>query len=117
MSTASRRSIRLNTAWPAGAKRATAGHHSARFDAVDGGNYRIAGTVAIDDSPDIPVSRRVRLFHRLSGRMVRETWSAPVSGAYEFRNLRSQLYLVVSHDHTGVYNAAVKDSITPEPQT
>lgn len=116
MSTAARRSVRLNTSWPAGPRRATVARRSSLYDAADGGHYRIAGTVAIDDNPDIPVSRRTRLYHQQSGRLVREMWSAAGTGAYEFRDLRLQQYFVVAHDHTNYYNAAIKDTITPELQ-
>lgn len=101
--------------WPTTPQGTVVATKTLTYDPFDGGNFRIAGTVAIDDSPDIPVRRRVRLFHKLSGRLVRETWSAE-DGSYEFRDIANDTYLVVAHDHTLQYNAAVKDSITPELQ-
>lgn len=74
----------------------------------------ISGTVAIDDSPDIPVQRRVRLFDRLTGRFVREAWSDAATGAYTFTRLEIRAYFVVAFDHTGTHNAVIKDSIFPE---
>lgn len=80
-----------------------------------GGNGRIAGTVKVDSSPDYPVWRRVRLFDRRDNRLVRETWSDPVTGAYVFEYINpARLYVVVSYDHTGVYSAEALDSMTPE---
>ena len=80
-----------------------------------GGNGRIAGTVKIDSSPDYPVWRRVRLFDRRDNRLVRETWSDPVTGAYAFEYINpTRQYVVVAYDHSGVYNAEVLDALTPE---
>ena len=74
--------------------------------------YRVelfdAGTVTL-------VRRRVRLFHRQSGRLVRETWSDAATGAFEFRNLKAQDYLVVADDHTRYYNAVTADAVVPVP--
>lgn len=81
-----------------------------RHDAEDGGAYRVAGTVAIDGSPVTPVSRRVRLFHRLSGRLVRETWSA-ADGTFAFERIKAGEYLVVTDDHTRTYNAVAADAV------
>lgn len=80
-----------------------------------GGAGRIAGTVKVDSTPDYPVWRRVRLFERRDNRLVRETWSNPVTGAYGFDYINpARLYVVVSYDHTGVYNAEILDAVTPE---
>jgi len=111
--TANHSSVRLAPAWPVGARGAIVNTQLLRFDVVDGGNYRITGTVAIDGNPDIPVYRRVRLYHELSGRLVRETWSNPITGAYAFYDLKNQTYFAISHDHTRVDNAAVADFLTP----
>lgn len=83
-------------------------------DEADSGSLRIAGTVAIDDTPDIPVRRRVRLHDKPTGRVVRETWSDAVTGAYTFDKLRDGLYYVTAFDHTGNHNAVIKDSIRPQ---
>ena len=80
-----------------------------------GGDGYIAGTVAVDSTPDYPVWRRVRLLNKRDGRIVRETWSDPVTGAYRFEYISRALeFIVIAHDHTGVYNAEVRDSITPK---
>lgn len=105
---------RLIPGWPTFSKFQRAG--TARYDAVFGGAMRIAGTVAIDDSPDIPVSRVVRLFDKQSGVLVRQTISGP-DGSYQFERLTDRKYFLVAHDHTLEYNAAIKDEITPEPMT
>ena len=80
-----------------------------------GGAGRIAGTVKVDSTPDYPVWRRVRLFDRRDNRLVRETWSNPVTGAYSFDYINpARLYVVIAYDHTGIFNAEIRDSVTPE---
>lgn len=84
---------------------------------LDSGPLAIGGTVAIKDSPtNIPVPRRVRLHDQPTGRLVRETWSAP-NGVYLFPRIADGLYYVVAFDHTLVENAAIKDRITPQVPT
>ena len=81
-----------------------------------GGNGRLAGTVNVDSSPDYPVWRRVRLFDKRDNRLVREVWSDPATGAYSFDYINAaRQYVVISYDHTGVYNAEVLDALVPEP--
>lgn len=84
-------------------------------DAVHGGEHRVFGTVVIDDSPDIPVQRRVRLFIKQNAQMIREVWSDPVTGAYAFNHVKNQQYFVIAHDYLNVYDAVAHDNITPEP--
>ena len=81
-----------------------------------GGDGRIAGTVKVDSTPDFPLWRRVRLFVKRDGRLVREQWSDPVTGAYAFEYINRALqYVVIAHDHTGVYQAVVSDTPTVDP--
>lgn len=80
-----------------------------------GGAGRIAGTVRVDSTPDYPVRRRVRLFDRRDNRLVRETWSSPETGAYAFEHINpARTYVVIAYDHTGVFNAEIRDNVTPE---
>lgn len=81
-----------------------------------GGNGRIHGDVKKVGSPDSPVWRRVRLFARRDGRLVREQWSDPVTGAYSFEYVNPSLeYTLVAYDHTGVYQAVISDNPTIDP--
>ena len=81
-----------------------------------GGTGRIAGSVKIDSTPDYPAWRRVRLFDKRDNRLVREVWSDPATGAYAFEYINpARQYVVIAYDHTGVYNAEIRDAITPEP--
>lgn len=80
-----------------------------------GGAGRIAGTVKVDSTPDYAVWRRVRLFDRRNNALVRESWSNPVTGAYSFEGINpARTYVVIAYDHTGVFNAEIRDSVTPE---
>lgn len=106
---------RLGTAWPAGPLVHRLAGGACRVDSEDGGTLRIAGDVGIDAGTVTLVRRRVRLFHRQSGRLVRETWSDAATGAFEFRNLKAQDYLVVADDHTRYYNAVTADAVVPVP--
>lgn len=83
-----------------------------RFDAIDGGDKTISGTVYLKGPPQVVAARRVRLHERLTGRPVRETWSRPADGFYEFTKIRAGIYYVVAFDHTDTYNAVVKDKVT-----
>lgn len=83
------------------------------LDVFDGGGGRISDQVTSDG---VPVSRRVRLIDRRSGRLIRETWSDPVSGAYAFERIATDRhYLVYALDHTGQHNAVIVDSVSAEP--
>ena len=83
-----------------------------RFDTIDGGDKVISGTVYLKGPPQVVAARRVRLHERLTGRPVRETWSRPADGFYEFTKIRAGIYYVVAFDHTDTYNAVVKDKVT-----
>lgn len=78
-------------------------------DVVDGGNYRVAGTVKMVNTPG---AYRVRLFSKVGARLIREQW-AREDGEFSFDNIAFREYFVVSHDHTGTYNAVISDSIFP----
>ncbi len=81
-----------------------------RWD-YDRGFYRVYGTIRVDGSP---AARRVRLFQRHVGRLVRQTMSGS-DGAYEFADLVHQEYFVVADDDPqATFNAAIADRVLPE---
>lgn len=82
-------------------------------DANNGGLGVIRGTVKESGMPDHAVSRRVRLHRKLDGMLMRDIWSK-TDGTYEFKGIAIQEYYVIAYDHTGNYNAVIKDSITPD---
>ena len=90
-----------------------------QLDYVMGGNGldRVRGrTVEQEDnnSPKVPVSRRVRLYRDRDGLLIREAWSN-AQGDYEFPRIDSTTaYTVLSYDHEGDFRAVVADRVTPE---
>ncbi|HSA48252.1 MAG TPA: hypothetical protein P5552_17400 [Candidatus Competibacteraceae bacterium] len=83
-------------------------------DIVDGGAYRIAGTVT---ELGVAGSYRVRLFDRLTSRCIGQTFSA-ADGSYSFPYIayRANGYYAIAFDHgDNPLNAAIADLITPEP--
>jgi len=102
-------------------------HQFAKLDQMDGGGRDgtlmgtvsdparmgvIAGTVL--DIQAQPVSRRVRVHERSSGRILRETWS-DANGKYRFTDLDPRLATyVMAFDHTLQQNAVVSDNVHSE---
>lgn len=87
---------------------------SADVDVQDGGINRVTGTTKVKGSPDVAVSRRVRLHDQLSGRVVREVWSTAGTGAYAFDRIRLGVFYVLSLDHTGINNGVIATNVTSE---
>lgn len=85
------------------------------LDLYDGGRGQIVGTVKEKSTPtNVPLRRKVRLFHEFSGRFVRETWSDD-AGNYAFTGIDpTQRYTVVSYDYLQNYRAVIADNILPE---
>lgn len=105
---------RLEPGWPDDPGNHVALGSVATWD-QNSGTHRVAGDVAIEGTPDVPVGRRVRLLVKRTAELARETWSDPVTGAYSFDRVAAQEYIVLSEDHTRVHNAAVTDAVTPVP--
>ena len=87
---------------------------SADIDVEDGGTYRVTGTTKVKGTPDLAVSRRVRLHDQLSGRVVREVWSTAGTGAYAFNRIRLGTFYIASFDHTGLQNGVIATNATSE---
>jgi hypothetical protein len=87
------------------------------FHVADSGVHSTPqGSTANTGTPNTPVRRRVRLHDQPSGRLVREMWSDPVTGAYQFTGLRAGTYYVTAFDHTGQYNGEIAtDVAVPAP--
>lgn len=85
------------------------------IDMEDGGLYRIVSTVEVKGTPNVPVHRRVVLINERSRRVVRETWSDPVTGEYRFEGIRGDVtYTTMAYDYTNNKRAAVADNLTAE---
>ena len=78
-----------------------------------GGIGRVRNTVKEKGAPDTPVHRRVRLVRERDGLVVREQWSNPATGAYDFQFVDAlQTYTVLSYDHTLNCRAVSADGLT-----
>ena len=76
---------------------------------------RVKGTVAIKGTPNQFVHRKVRLIREHDGRVIREMWSNPVTGEYDFKYVDElQKFTVVSYDHLLNFRAVISDNLTPE---
>ena len=109
-------SVVLNPGWPTQAPNAQVRGAISRIDVEDGGPFRIAGTTEREVTPGVFAGhpyRRVRLLERLTGRLVREQWSDPVTGAYAFEQIKLREYILLTDDHARYYNAVAADLITP----
>lgn len=86
--------------------------HTFTYD-PDAGTATLTGTVKVKGSPaNAPLWRRVCLIEQTSGRVIRETWSDPASGAYAFANvLGGHPYTVISFDHEGQMAAVIADNL------
>lgn len=87
-------------------------------DMLDGGGGKITGTTKVKGSPDVAVGRRVRLIRERDGICIREAWSDPITGAYQFLNINpAVVYTVITYDHTKNYRAVIADGLVPELMT
>ena len=74
---------------------------------------RVRGTVKLAGTPSLPVSRRVRLVREKDGLVVREQWSIPATGGYDFKYVdEMQSWTVISYDHTLDKRAVIADNLT-----
>ena len=86
-------------------------------DLQDSGMYRIYGTVELAGTPNQLLHRRVQLWNQRESRMVRQTWSNAVTGAYSFDYIHGgdgTRYCAVAYYHTGQKQAVIADNIIPE---
>lgn len=83
---------------------------------LDPGQGRMRGTTKVKtDQVNLPVYRKVRLMRESDGMVVREMWSDPLTGAYDFTGLnRNYTFTVIAYDHTGLYNGVIATGGVPE---
>lgn len=82
-------------------------------DTEFGGAGRVRNTVKEKGTPNTPLRRRVRLVRERDGLVVREQWSDPVTGEYDFQFVDAlQTYTVLSYDHTLNFRAVIADGLT-----
>lgn len=78
------------------------------------GAGQITGTVKKKALPDnLPLARKVRLYHDSTGQLVAETWSDATTGAYQFLGLDlAETYTALALDHTHTYRAVAADNLS-----
>jgi hypothetical protein len=84
---------------------------SQRLELIYGGAGVLVGNVKKQALPaDIPISRKVRLYS--DTRLVRETWSEPVTGNFTFNELSKEcIYTAISYDYENNYRALISDKL------
>ncbi len=70
----------------------------------------IKGTVK---QKNIPIPCRVRLFEKLSGRMIADVLTDNV-GNYEFNHLTQAKFFLVAHHPKNQFNAVIQDNVVPK---
>ena len=86
-------------------------------DVEVGGTGTIYGTTKTKGTPNQPTMARVVLLHQRSKLPVRETWSDPVTGYYEFRGINPAYdYIVLAEDVAGNFRPVAANRLTPEVQ-
>ena len=80
-----------------------------------GGNAAIWGTTKAKGTPNVPIKARVVLMHQRSKLPVRETWSHPTTGYFEFRGVDvNQQFLTLAEDAAGAFRPVAANRLTPE---
>lgn len=105
---------------------AAVGEHTARTavgglvarDVEHGGAGRIWGTTKTKAASDnIPTKARVVLLHQRSKLPVRETWSDPVTGVFNFPGIDTrQQFLTLAEDAGGNFRPVAANRLVPEVQ-
>lgn len=111
---------RLDNTVPAGLDRPYATIYTRQMDRLPlfqnlyAGAGQITGTVKKKALPDnLPLARKVRLYHDRSGQLVAETWSDAVTGVYQFLGLDlAEVYTALALDHTHTYRAVAADNLS-----
>ena len=84
-------------------------------DIEHGGPGTIYGTTKTKGTPNLPTKARVVLQHQRSKLPVRETWSDPTTGYFEFRGIdASQQFLTLAEDEAGNFQSVAANRLTPE---
>ena len=84
-------------------------------DVEHGGPGTIYGTTKTKGTPNLPTKARVVLLHQRSKLPVRETWSDPTTGYFEFRGIdTNQQFLTLAEDADGTYRPVAANRLTAE---
>ena len=84
-------------------------------DVEVGGPGTVYGTTRTKGTPNQPAKARVVLLHQRSKLPVRETWSDPVTGYFEFKGIdTNQQFIVLAEDADGNFRPVAANRLTPE---
>ena len=84
-------------------------------DVEFGGAGTIYGTTKTKGTPNAPTKARVVLAHQRSKLPVREAWSDPITGYFEFRGIDvNQQFLTLAEDADGTFRPVAANRLTPE---
>ena len=84
-------------------------------DVEFGGAGRIWGTTKTKGTPNTPTKARVVLLAQRGKTLVRETWSDPATGAFEFRGIdTAQQFLTLAEDADGNFRPVAASMLVPE---
>lgn len=61
----------------------------------------------------VPIPCRVRLYEKLSGRLIAETLT-DAQGNYEFDHLTAVKFFLVAHHPASTFNAVIQDNVVPK---
>ena len=70
----------------------------------------IKGTV---EEEDIPIPCRVRLFEKLSGRLIADILTDN-AGNYAFNHLTQAKFFLIAHHPQSQFNAVIQDNVVPK---
>ena len=91
------------------------GSASAVRDVEHGGPGAIYGTTKTKGTPNTSTKARVVLLHQRSKLPVREAWSEPSTGYFEFRGIdTAQKFIVLAEDADGNFRPVAANRLTPE---
>ena len=62
---------------------------------------------------NIPFPCRLRLFERISGRLISEVMTDQ-GGNYVFNHLTANKFFIVAHHPSNTYNAVIQDNVVPK---
>lgn len=84
-------------------------------DVEFGGPGMVYGTTKVKGTPNTPTRSRVVLLRGRDKLPVRETWSDPITGYYEFRGINPTYdYIVLAEDGAGLYRPVAANHLVPE---
>lgn len=93
-------------------------HSSVNVNTYNVGDGMISDYAKLNNPAQSPFYGRVVLFEQDSKRMVSETWTNPLTGAFVFTYLnRRTKYFMVLFDPAGQYRGAFATGVTPQPMT